>query len=197
MTPLLFLDIDGVLNSESWMRRRPNIFSVGTHINNLDPEACLRLQQVCSQTQAHIVIMSSWRLYSKVYKIKLMLAERGVNVPIHDTATPDFGRYNLHFHPQEWSKIGRGLEVQAWLQDHLSPEKLALTPIACLDDGADFGGSQALNPVLVQTNWETGLLDHHIPLLQAHLRIPLGLSRACGGHGQVVFPNSVTHLSRV
>src|SRR5437016_3734165 len=65
--PILFLDIDGVLNSVDWQQRRPKRekrpddppLAHGQH--SLDPAAVGHLNTIVARTRAKIVISSSWR----------------------------------------------------------------------------------------------------------------------------------------
>lgn len=59
--PVLFLDIDGVLNSADWMRRRGPGLRSGCHPDMLDPDACKRLHRVLCATGCDVVLSSAWR----------------------------------------------------------------------------------------------------------------------------------------
>ena len=60
MGKIIFLDIDGVLNSESYFKNK--IAGV------IDPECVRRLNRIIKETDADIVISSSWKLSpSSVY----------------------------------------------------------------------------------------------------------------------------------
>jgi hypothetical protein len=71
---VLFLDIDGVLNSEEWMR--------AGHMKDIDrdafsPELCARLERVIQATGCDIVISSSWRIGHSTDEILGHLRARG------------------------------------------------------------------------------------------------------------------------
>ena len=62
ITKLIFLDIDGVLNSKDW--------SDYVHSNRdrqltdvVDPNAVKRICNICEKTDARIIISSSWRTF--------------------------------------------------------------------------------------------------------------------------------------
>ena len=54
MKKIIFLDIDGVLNSETYDKNR----TAGA----IDPECAKRLNRIIKETNADIVISSSWKL---------------------------------------------------------------------------------------------------------------------------------------
>lgn len=62
---IIFLDIDGVLNSEAWFHKRNAMRKEGQAIEHpddaIDPEALERLSHLCNTTGAKIVISSTWR----------------------------------------------------------------------------------------------------------------------------------------
>lgn len=57
MSKLLFLDIDGVLNS----KRSEEITGKEKKVENLDPIALNLVQKVCQKTKAIVVLSSNWR----------------------------------------------------------------------------------------------------------------------------------------
>lgn len=73
---IIFLDIDGVLNSEDWFNKFiMNVKSGNTYNgqnNMIDPDAINRVVKICKETGARIVISSSWRLNTITETIKDM-----------------------------------------------------------------------------------------------------------------------------
>lgn len=63
---IIFLDIDGVLNSQDWYHRRtktsPDCTREEFDRNQFDPEAVKRLRTILGVTQAEVVLSSVWRL---------------------------------------------------------------------------------------------------------------------------------------
>ncbi len=113
---ILFLDVDGVLNSAKSSAHNNEVFA-------LDPYMCLLVARICEQTGAEIVLSSSWRLSdesSEVIKQRVF--------PVFIDKTPD-----LH------GSTDRGCEIQAWMDVH--PE---VTRYAILDDNPDFHPDQPL-----------------------------------------------------
>lgn len=111
---ILFLDIDGVLNS----RRSQMAFGGYPHdfsdMSMFDPVAVALIRRLCRVTQCSAVLSSDWR-----YTTTAHAAANALDIPIMD-ATP---RLNGT----------RGMEINAWLADH--PE---VTRYAIVDDIAQF-----------------------------------------------------------
>lgn len=186
---LIFLDVDGVLNSVDYMisRGHPDWNSMTRFERNLadfDPAACAVLQQVLKETEASVVISSSWRILHSCAEIRQLLKVRGVEAQIIGM-TPDTDLW-LHAVPTELrekrSEWERGIEIQHWLQTYIPAERLPDVRICVLDDDGDMGDVRG---AFVRTPNQTGLLPEHIPLIVEHLNRPLRDSEAAGGPGQV------------
>lgn len=151
---VLFLDIDGVINTQrsvSNPRVQPEGFTANLYgVSKLDPICVARLNKLLEITQASVVISSSWRLlFDDVKDLAKYLTSEGVVANIIDK-TP---RWAKSYIPGQM-KYGRGLEIQEWLDEH--PE---VTKFVILDDDSDM---LHLMPYLVKTSWAEGLEDHHI-----------------------------------
>ena len=152
---ILFLDIDGVLNSLEWCQagngfgHPPRLRERCTkELLRWCPAMVKRLRRIVEETGAHIVVSSSWRGYGAhaVRKWRAMFAVYGWrNAPVIGE-TPDLalrskgGIYVAHI---------RGDEVQAWIDEH--PH--VVEQFLCLDDDKDFHPHQPLK----QTSMEYGL----------------------------------------
>lgn len=132
--PIVFLDIDGVLNSEDFYRRHDPIPSPP-----LDPVAIARLDRLCAASGAAVVLSTAWRGEPRLLG---WLRERGFHGVIIGQ-TPRLGR------------VERGDEIAAWLNRHGPPD----APFVILDDWDDMG---RLRPRLVQTDQLFGLQDRHV-----------------------------------
>jgi hypothetical protein len=137
---VLFLDIDGVLNSREWyLRNKENIITnsgfMYRHQEELDPKACALVNELCTEFSLAIVISSTWRRLHTIGEIQMMLANKGLHAPVIG-ATPQLrGGF-------------RGQEVDEWLYDNPGVTKHVI-----LDDDGDFKPEQPL----VLTNWEHGV----------------------------------------
>lgn len=129
----LFLDIDGVLNSQTWTEAN---YARGGNLLDLDPEAVRRVLNVLAATDAKLVLSSTWRLSRTLVKQLL-----DVGLPIFDS-TPRADAFDC-----------RSDEITAWLKSH--PD---VTTFAIVDDDPDAGYGE-LAPYFVQTNCAFGLTD--------------------------------------
>jgi hypothetical protein len=128
-TKVLFLDIDGVINSE-----RTNEAN-GGYPHTFDPVAIKLIRRVLELTGSVVVLSSSWRNFFSIEEVS-----EGLGIPILDR-TPNYGKV-------------RGDEVQEWLT--LNTEKYNVTKYAIVDDNADFHSFQA--PYFVKTDPYNGLM---------------------------------------
>ncbi len=136
---VVFLDIDGVLNSVDWM-----IKSAGTFDNNqIDPDTVVRLNQITDTTGAKIVVSSVWRVLPTFDQLQRMLKAYGITAEVID-ATPE----NVAS-----GEGSRELEILAWLSSNEVDQFLIID-----DEGMD-----KLKAHHVKTDTQSGLLDLHVP----------------------------------
>jgi len=139
---VLFLDIDGVLNSLQYVRR---VKQAGTW--GIDPNTIPHLQRIVDETDCVLVLSSTWRLLHRMPYMRQLLQRKGMRypVPLIDK-TPSLQSQS---EGGIWMQKVRGDEVAAWLETAQNP----VESYVCLDDDGDFLPHQPL----VQTNVETGL----------------------------------------
>jgi hypothetical protein len=118
MTPttVLFLDIDGVLNSMRSCEAYKG-FPHGFDAKNMamfDHTAIALIRRLCNETDASIVLSSSWRILHSVHE-----CANGLDLPIFDR-TPSLG-------------TKRGQEIKAWLDAHPG-----VATYAIVDDDSDM-----------------------------------------------------------
>lgn len=155
---VLFLDIDGCLNSTRWFDqytskralRLHRITRTGIADYKLDPVAIGRVNRVTRETGAVICVSSNWRLGNEKAWAETcwMLKYRGLEAEIIGRTPEIVPKSGIII-----GKVDRGLEIQAWLDKH--PEVKAFAIIDDFDDMAH------LKHRLVQTKMATGLLDEH------------------------------------
>jgi len=165
---VIFLDIDGVLNSAQTCTRWEAITGVwecGGYFHERDlcrddnvmwgPDLVQHLKRMVEETNACIVISSTWREFFSVEKFVEMFAVYGWHqAPVIDkTPSSDFTL--------------RGQEINAWLYDN---------PVAgyvIIDDTDSFLEEQS--PYFVQTDPEVGLsatdVDKAIAILKGFKKI--------------------------
>lgn len=152
---LLFLDIDGVLNSRAWYESRLVAMEqdakavIHSHERlgwEFDPACVERLQKVVDATNCKIVVSSSWRIGNSLVSIRAYLLAKGLK------KTTEL----IDVTPQCASGF-RGEEVWRWFADRgLEPENYAI-----VDDDADFWPHQPL----IKTDNAVGLTDREVELL--------------------------------
>jgi hypothetical protein len=143
---IIFLDIDGVLNSHSTQG--------GEHGYRLDSAAALRLNTLARQTGARIVVTSDWRRYYGLQRCTEILCAHGVSVEIID-ATPNLEKRAAvedddDFEPTEYFQRLRRSEIESWIEAH------EVHGFVVLDDLAVFDRD---HPNMVQTDAELGLTE--------------------------------------
>ena len=148
---LIFLDIDGVLNSAPYMKSRPEAVKRMDHPDfdqhTLDPWAIAQLNRILAETGSAVALSSSWRLESSkvgegaLKNTERLMRLRGFNGRLWQ-ATPDLAKL---------AGGVRGAEIDAWLNRH---EHLGPFSFVILDDRDDM---QPWNHRLVQTTWQNGL----------------------------------------
>ena len=136
MTKILFLDIDGVLNSA-------HVIDEQRRADAIDRDMVERVNRIIDATDCKIVISSSWRLYHTFRNLKRCLTQHGMRDVAIDI-TPELDR----------AENNRGDEICAWLGIH--PE---VTQFVILDDYNDMGD---IKDHLVQTTFKHGLQDEHV-----------------------------------
>jgi hypothetical protein len=146
---VVFLDIDGVLNSHEYVRSdRPRSKERGG-VMGIDPLAVSRLNRLLRATGAVVVVSSTWRKKRSRVELQGVLDARGFQGTVHGK-TPDLsGRSpgaTLYLAPQ------RGEEIRHWLE-HDGAEVEAFV---VLDDDGDM---DAVRGRFIQTEFETGLTD--------------------------------------
>lgn len=112
MTPqkIIFLDIDGVLNSRDWY-----FHSYGSdHEKDLqaDPRCIERLRTIVENTGARIVLSSSWRMFADYNKSLKELAE----YPIDDDLMKITG-VTPYLVQERGYRCYRGEEIETYLED--------------------------------------------------------------------------------
>lgn len=133
---IVFLDIDGVLNHEIYAIKRLDE-GYKTPVHNIDPESVKVLNFLVEQTDAKVVISSSWRRGHTVDELATKLYKSGFKGQVIDF-TPklyfktDGVEYNY--------SVPRGCEIKAWLElnKDILGEKISKVKYVILDDDSDM-----------------------------------------------------------
>lgn len=152
ITPLrvVFLDIDGVLNSDRYVRERPPA-PAGTFwsVDDLDPVGIEALNRIVERTGAKFVLSSSWRHHHTLEEITVLFRTRGFVGELIDVTPRLFGE-------------PRGAEIRTWLCVQTAPP----AAFAVLDDDA---ATNDLEPFWVRTDPAYGVAASDVERLVALL----------------------------
>ena len=149
MKRIIFLDVDGVLNShivaEEW-HQRTNTGGYGGWFDEKEVATkenvkwghvnVHNLREIIRATNAEIVISSDWRKNFSIDKFKEMFKLYGWNAPVIDRTPAGYS--------------SRGLEVNTWLKDNPDIDSFVI-----IDDTDMFLAEQ--KPKFVNTDPEVGL----------------------------------------
>jgi hypothetical protein len=118
---VIFLDFDGVLNSENWYRNRMDLINEGNYERNypsseFDPESIKELNRIISETDANVVVSSTWRIGKKIIDLQNMLNEVGFIGEIIDTTPSLFARGVDNDEKTIRYTTPRGCEIDWWLE---------------------------------------------------------------------------------
>ena len=159
----IFLDFDGVLNTDSYHdERKQNGLSTEDEYGTLfSPDAVDQLRRIVDATQASIVISSSWRYeglkaMQQLWESREMPGELADITPLHvdDHLFSAITIDSLEEMPDHGFDIftSRGREIQAYLNLH--PE---IQQYVILDDGCDM--LPGLLTHFLQTDPEVGITE--------------------------------------
>jgi len=156
MSKVLFLDIDGVLNTERQHDRCVNegIPSVDGFGYAFDPEAAINLKRIVEETGADIVISSSWKLWG-LDAMQRMWARRdlpGKVIDITPNTESDEMLLSIDLNYMDIPAI-KGSEIKEWL----STNGHDVTHYAILDDLSDMLPEQESH--FVQTDPRIGITE--------------------------------------
>jgi hypothetical protein len=121
---VIFLDIDGVLNSQKFYEETEDFMW-----DMFCPRAVKNLNEILEKTGAKIVVSSSWRLGRSIDGLKVLFTQNGVNESKIIGVTP-----KLHFHQKNYS-VPRGCEIKHWLENNFVR---IIDNYVIIDDDADM-----------------------------------------------------------
>lgn len=132
---ILFLDIDGVVNSAQFVKSEFERNGKGGVVG-IDPRLAEIVKLIIFTTGCEVVLSSSWRIWDNSREqVKREVVEYIDVTPDHKGTTD------------------RGCEVKAWLEAQAFKSNFIVDKYAILDDNGDFHKDQPL----FRTSWETGI----------------------------------------
>jgi hypothetical protein len=148
MTKICFLDIDGVMNSRQYILAVKDLFDVPSR--QMDPLAIDRLNKITDATGASIVVSSTWR-------VPFLHSAQGVDMLAELMAGYGITGSVVGMTPDHISQVGfygtRANEILTWIKDNPPVDAYIAIDDERMTD---------LDPNQIKTEFETGLMDHHI-----------------------------------
>lgn len=119
MRKVIFLDLDGVLNTERWHYQASQADLHDQYGYTFDPVAVANLAKIIDETGAAIVISSSWK-FMGLAKLKKMWMDRGLPGEIFDiTPNSVSDEFLLYADLDSMELLAiRGQEIKEWLMLH-------------------------------------------------------------------------------
>ncbi len=166
-TRIVFLDIDGVLNSHAYLARLRREGRPIPSILDIDPEAVRVLNRLVTEGGCDVVVSSTQRHGKHRKELQARLDEKGFVGRVVGR-TPEWLRKT---EGGIYAAAERGQEIQAWL-DKAPDYGLDVGAFVILDDDADMAH---LKSRLVKTSMDKGLEWHHVEeaLGLLHEKMPL------------------------
>ena len=130
---VIFLDIDGVLNSDEYFDKTKNLNIEGIK-RDIDVEKIELLKKAIDETGANVVLSSSWRYTKKAQDLKALLA----HYEIYTDVTP-------------FIQNNRGVEIKQWLSNNENVEDFII-----VDDEIFSSYDEELLGKLVKISNENG-----------------------------------------
>ena len=150
---LIFLDFDGVINSNKYFASKIFIKEYNTcggdyHPIKLDKKKIKLINKLVHESGASVVVSSAWRLQYCVCELNDLLKQRGAEFAVIDT-TPIFDNGSI------LRTVPRGEEIQLYIDTIcIEPESFVI-----IDDYADM---LHLSKYLVQTDSEVGITEEDV-----------------------------------
>ena len=152
MIKVIFLDIDGVLNTKWWYTQMDRNTPKDKYGYAFDPNAVANLKMILDETGADIVISSSWKSFG-FSELEEMWQYRGLPgklIGITPNSVSDEMLLNADLDHMELFSI-RGMEIKEWLTKHGK----RVSHYAIIDDMDNMLPEQ--QPHFVRTDPEMGI----------------------------------------
>ena len=157
MSKIVFLDIDGVLNTGWWYSQMDRNTPKDKYGYAFDPNAVANLKKIVDEMGADIVISSSWKSFG-FSGLEDMWQDRGLPgklIVITPNSVSDEMLLNADLDHMELFSI-RGMEIKEWLDKHGKN----VSHYVIIDDMDNFLIEQQSN--FVQTDPEVGVLQNRM-----------------------------------
>lgn len=157
MSKVIFLDIDGVLNTQQHQQalRAKGVATSDKWGALFNPSAVHRFKYIIEQTGADIVLISSWKFLG-LEAMRQMWSERGLPGKVLDitpSSESDELLLSIDLEQDDLPNPCKGAEIEAWLSLHAKPN----ASYVIIDDEAIVLPEQ--RDRFVQTKPEVGLSE--------------------------------------
>jgi len=128
---IIFLDIDGVLNSDIW-QKTDNYKQQESPEKWFDPNAVSLFNKLIDETKAKVVLTSTWRLEYSLEEMRKIFSKVKIKCDLIDF-TPDLSSNNNY--------VVRGNEILKWCKDNrntIGTNPMNYTDFIILDDNDDM-----------------------------------------------------------
>lgn len=149
----IFLDIDGVLNSQKYVLKTDKKKDIPRIERNFDQRAIKRLGKICKQNHAQVILSSSWRYgFNKIM-------EHDQEDVYSSTLNKYFKKYDIKIIERTTLEhMDRGAQINKYIREHL---RYADNYLIIDDEIKDIIVYIAKDKV-VKTQFKTGLLYKHV-----------------------------------
>lgn len=149
---VIFLDIDGVLNYTQWYVSDRNPGNLNGEEGDIDPLCAERVNRICEETGAKIVLSSDWRISWPCCIDRI--EKGGIKHGLIIDKTPEH-MWVEHVTQDFLDFTSRGSEIDDWLSQHPECDRYVI-----LDDRKDFTEEQ--QPNYIHVNSMRGLDDDDV-----------------------------------
>lgn len=153
---VIFLDVDGVLNSEVWNEKHQREIQDGLLIDSVKVKL---LGELVRQTEARLVLHSGWRFWfdknlqpvkSEAEYLRELLQKEQMEIY---SVTPDFSTEEIR-KTKRFSLVKAG-EIRAWLEEHREVKSWIVLDDLDLND-------EEIKRRQIRTNNKTGLTKEDV-----------------------------------
>lgn len=151
---IVFLDFDGVLNSEKFMKKRvkpKDNTRAAWNYTRIDQKTVSILNRITDETNANIVLSSTWRLGRTLDEVQSLFNM----LNIKGTLIGKTGHYHYTDNRGGIHSLPRGEEIKSWLRDNILQSNFKNYVI--IDDDSDMLLEQKDN--FFKTDYEIGLTN--------------------------------------
>ena len=132
---IIFLDVDGVLNSEETFIKNQRIYeTTGKHLADLDEDKISLLKEIVEATDAKIILSSTWRYYWRKEKKEMEVDSLGREL---DKMLNKQGLYIFDKTPS--LRDDRGIEIITWLSERNDVTNWIVIDDEIFDDFEKYG----------------------------------------------------------